>query len=208
MSKILPKFIKIEPLIALGLSALLLIFAYVLKSTPETLTYTFRNGVIQKHSDHDFFQVIAGLTILLVVLLCFAGSIGCIAVWLRHKQKTAGKAALMWLTTIVCLVLILVASAVAGGQTDDKSYHPEYYPFSNGQHSIVIEEKSFLLGGFGTVYQVKKNGEAHVIGSFQTDDGGRNNGDYTIQWSDAYADITFHTFTDSGKTDTIRVKLT
>ncbi len=67
MSKILPKFIKIEPLIALGLSALLLIFAYVLKSTPETLTYTFRNGVIQKHSDHEFFQVIAGLTILLVV---------------------------------------------------------------------------------------------------------------------------------------------
>ena len=95
MSKILPKFIKIEPLIALGLSALLLIFAYVLKSTPETLTYTFRNGVIQKHSDHEFFQVIAGLTILLVVLLCFAGSIGCIAVWLRHKQKTAGKAAAM-----------------------------------------------------------------------------------------------------------------
>ena len=208
MSKHLSKFIKWEPVIALGLSVLLLIAAYIVRSVPEQVTCFFQNGVIVKHSSRSFFQSIAGGTVLLIVVLCFFGSVGCVAVWLREKQKTAAKAALMWLTTIVCLVLILISSAVAHGSADDRSYDPAYYPFTHEQHHIVIEETSSLLGGFGTVYQVHENGDALVIGRFATDDGGRNNGRYTIHWNDTYADITYHTFNTKDSLGTIRVKLT
>ena len=69
----------------------------------------------------------------------------------------------------------------------------------------MIEETSFLLSGGGTVYQINDDSSAVIIHTFRTDDVGRNNGQYEINWHDDYVELTYHTFvtTDSQCTDKI-----
>ena len=69
---------------------------------------------------------------------------------------------------------------------------------------MVIKEESWLLGGWGTVYQVEESGKAVVLKGFTTDDGYRNEGNYDIRWSDDSADITFNN--GQGGKETIMVK--
>lgn len=60
--------------------------------------------------------------------------------------------------------------------------------------SIIIVAVTFLLNGGAVVYQVNANNTAIVIGSLNTDDGGRNHGNYEIKWLDECVEITYNTF--------------
>jgi len=77
------------------------------------------------------------------------------------------------------------------GLWQKSDYFPVCYEFTDGQHTIVIEEESFLLYGGGTVYQIKDNNNAVIIGNISTDDGGRNHGRYDIKWLNDGCEITY-----------------
>lgn len=80
------------------------------------------------------------------------------------------------------------------------SYSPEYYvvPDNSGTVDLLFEEGSFLLNGHTNVYLLDEENHAYIIGSFTTDDGAVQNGDYdvTLEGSEVAFDYDFGT-TDS-----------
>ena len=75
-----------------------------------------------------------------------------------------------------------------------KSNFSSNYIKTDDIHTIVIEERSFLLYGGGTIYQIYDDNTAAVIGDISTDDGGRNYGRYDIKWFQDSAEITYNYF--------------
>lgn len=100
--------------------------------------------------------------------------------------------------------MIFFSNIIVIGTYDENDYAPAYYEFSDNIHTIVIEEESFMLYGGGTVYQILDDNKAVEIVRFTTDDGGRNNGKYVIEWFDDCAEITYNTFVDKSSKNTIR----
>lgn len=99
----------------------------------------------------------------------------------------------------------MISNIIVVGFWSDNDYSPICYKFSDDKHTIVIEERSFLLYGGGYVYQIYDDNDAVIIHTFSVDDGGRNKGHYDIKWYDNYAEITYNTFytKDSKRTDKI-----
>jgi len=144
--------------------------------------------------------------VFIIIILTAVYIFICIAVKIKYKEDISGKIPLALLITAVCAVMLFFCDIMVCGLWTNEDYEPECYKFSDGQHTIVIEEKSFLLYGGGTVYQIMDNDKAVIIHQFDTDDGGRNNGNYSIKWYDDYAELTYNTFSgkDSKCTDKIK----
>ncbi|MBQ8434521.1 MAG: hypothetical protein IJX24_00700 [Oscillospiraceae bacterium] len=164
----------------------------------EFYTYSYKEGEITSYSWHNYFNVVSDIIFALVILLLLAQNVICIAMKIRTGEKIAKKVLISCLTAAACTVIILLGDIMVNGLYTKDDYNPEYYEFTDGNHTIVIEEKSFLLYGGGTVYQIKSNEEAVVIGKIRTDDGGRNNGDYEIEWFGDRVEITYNTFASEG----------
>lgn len=79
-------------------------------------------------------------------------------------------------------------------------YYPEYYVVPDSSHTVdlLFEEGSFLLNGHTNVYLLDEENHAYIIGSFTTDDGATQNGEYdiTLEGSEVSFDYDFGT-TDS-----------
>lgn len=192
--------VKLIPVIALVISLVFLTVAFLVKdvAVTEFYTYSYKEGKITVHSWHDYFNVVSDIIFTLVILLLLAQNVICIAMKIRTGERIAKKVLISCLTAAACAVIILLGDIMVNGLYTKDDYNPEYYEFTDGNHTIVIEEKSFLLYGGGTVYQIKSNEEAVVIGKIGTDDGGRNNGAYEIEWFDDRVEITYNTFASEG----------
>lgn len=79
----------------------------------------------------------------------------------------------------------------ADGSDFVMTYNPEYYEYSHDDKRIVVCEYSWLLGGFGSVYQVTPDDRMIEIGHFGTDDGYRNQGQYDIEWEEDGVRLTY-----------------
>jgi len=192
--------VKLIPVIALVISLVFLTVAFLVKdvAVTEFYTYSYKEGKITVHSWHDYFNAALYIIFALVILLLLVQNVICIAMKIRTGERIAKKVLISCLTAAACTVIILLGDIMVNGLYTKDDYNPEYYEFTDGNHTIVIEEKSFLLYGGGTVYQIKSNEEAVVIGKIGTDDGGRNNGDYEIEWFDDRVEITYDTFASEG----------
>jgi hypothetical protein len=94
--------------------------------------------------------------------------------------------------TIFCIIFILASFTFSGGFWEaDKSYFEFKSPYNN---TIIIEECSWLLGGWSNVYQKESsNIICGLNGNISTDDGYRpfSNNDYNIEWSINSVKITY-----------------
>lgn len=197
--------IKRLPWFQLILCILILIISFGIKDVPDQPTYTYENQQILTHSWHTVYQAV------IAALLLAAGITTslCLAVWIIRRIKTGERilrpVSAAVFSFLLCSGILLFSDVLVAGLWTKQDYAPAYYAFSDGIHTIVIEETSFLLYGGGTVYQINEDQEAVVLHTFRTDDGGRNNGQYEISWQDDYAEITYHTFSakDSRHTDRI-----
>lgn len=193
---------KIFSGISFGLSLLLLLSAIFLSNVPAHESYTYENGVIVVHSWQNCFRIATELILYFVLSAVVASTVICVVSKIRWKEKIAKTMLCSWLVGLVCLYMISFSdSAVFGLFGND--FDPEWYEFSDGQRTIVIEEESFLLGGWGTIYPIKENGTAVVIGSFSTDDGLRNKGTYEIKWFEDGAEITYLFDPGGPRTETV-----
>lgn len=198
--------IKMIPVISLCLSALLLIVAFLIKDVPAEKSYVYKNNQIITTSWHNLFDYFTKGLFFAILISAVILTIICVVAKVKSKEKITRKISLILISGIVCSVIIMLSNILVLGIWSDDDYSPQCYIFTDGQHTIVIEEKSFLLYGGATVYQIKDNNEAVILNEFSTDDGGRNNGHYDINWYDNYAEITYNTFNtkDSKTTKTIQ----
>ena len=146
------------------------------------------DGEIIKESRQDIFLIICAVCFVIV----FALFVIMVVLSIRKKMKDRN-AKIFW-NISASVVLFIVSVGILGFSFivtfgDEIVYEPEYYEFSDGNHTIVICERSFLLGGYADIYQVNDDSSAYLIEKFTTDDGYRNRGNYDFEWSDDYVKI-------------------
>ena len=199
------KAIKITAVVELMSSVILLIVAFFIQGIPENKLYYYRNNQITSSSWHNVFEYFPCGLFLALLTLSAALTIICIVGRIKTKQKVKKHLLIIWGSEIVCFLIIMLRYVLVMGIWSDEDYFPICYEFTDGQHTIVIEEESFLLYGGGTIYQINDDNEAVILNVFTTDDGGRNNGNYDISWYDDYAEITYHTFNTKDSMSTIKI---
>ena len=205
MKPITNKLLKIIPLVNIGLSAILLIVAFFIKDIPENKSYFYQDNKVVTKSWHDVFELFSEDLFLTIFFVSITLTIICIVVRIKFKNKVKKYLLLIWTSTAICFLIIFFSDVSITGIQSDIDYSPMYYKYTDGNHTIVIEERSFLLYGGGIIYQVNDNNEAIILNSFTTDDGGRNKGKYDIEWYNDYAKITFNTFNTSTSKNTIKI---
>ncbi|MBQ8780592.1 MAG: hypothetical protein IJZ72_02800 [Oscillospiraceae bacterium] len=113
-----------------------------------------------------------------------------IVLLVKNKAMSFGKVLLSLILLIFSVLCVSFSAICIGGLINE--YYPDYYEFSNNGKQIVVCEESYLLSGWGTIYQIDSSGIAVQVGSFGTDDGYRNGGDYEIEWFSNYALIHYY----------------
>ena len=199
------EIIKLIPFFEIVICNIFLIVSFIIKDFPSNPTYTYINNCIVTHSWHDIYSVVLVIAFFIIVL----ATLVCIAIWIiekiKNKEKNVKQIFLLIISLLFCSITLIISDIIVEGFWTDDDYSPSYYKFSDNKHTIVIEERSSLLYGGGTIYQINDDNSAVIIHEFQTDDGGRNNGHYEIKWHDDYAEITYNTFNsdDNKCTDNI-----
>ncbi len=187
----LKKIIRTIQIISLIVSLVVLAVSHRISSIPAPATLEYLNNEIFSHSWHDFYETILIDIMLVQLALLSALIIADIVNKIRNKVRISSSV----FFTVFLVMFSYVTSGLSlvfmdGFWTDD-DYNPQCYMFTDNNHTIVIEERSFLLYGGGTIYQIDNDNKAEVIGSISTDDGGRNYGRYDIKWSRDCAEITY-----------------
>lgn len=199
------ELIKSIPFLDIVICIIFLIVSFIIQDFPSNPTYTYINNCIVTHSWHDIYSIVLAIVFFIIALVTLV----CIVIWIikkiNGKEKIVKYIFILIFSILFCSITLLISDSIVGGLWTDDDYSQSYYKFSDNKHTIVIEERSFLLYGGGTIYQINDDNSAVIIHTFSTDDGGRNNGHYEINWHDDYAEITYNTFItkDSKCTDNI-----
>ena len=199
-SRAISVLLAVLPLI---LAACALFFYAISKKLPNKTLYSYHNNQI------------TSMTVLGIIGCCVLALFVCISAaalvlfkprkgqqcdeQISKSYKTARRGAVI---TLVLIALgVLFYTVILSGWY---YYDPKCFEFSDGEHTVVIEEESWLLGGWGNIYQVNDDGSAQRLSRFSTDDGHRNEGNYDINWHDDSADITYDN--GNGGRETVTVK--
>ncbi len=180
-----------------AVTVIIFVLSKVLSEVECDYTYKYQSGRIVPHSWHDVYEIALGIVFAAFTIGFVYSCIAMIKAKLKHKAKVLK---LFLLTTAVYFMSVLFVYigliSVVNIWTHE-TYDTEWYEFSDGEHTIVVEEESFLLYGGGTIYQIDSDNNAEAIAKIRTDDGGRNHGNYEIEWHEEYFMITYNTFSDS-----------
>lgn len=193
MNTRLKKIVKSTPLIFFAVAVSALLFPMLINNIPKGETYFYSNGEIVRYSWQQPFMVFLYILMAAVLVWILALTVLSAIYMIKSKEKLGVTILLSWVTGIVCLICMLLC-ALSIYSSEDAYVTHECYEFTDGRHTIVIEEKSWLMDGRGTIYQLHDDNSATIIGGFSTDDGGLNCGNYEIEWYDTSAKITYHTF--------------
>lgn len=199
------KIIKTMPLFEIGICIIFLIASFIIQTIPSNPTYTYTDNHIVEHSWHDIYSVVPEIIFFMIAITTLLGIVIWIVEKIKSKEIIVKHIIFLILGFLFCSITLIISNIIVDGLLTDDDYSPSYYKFSDNKHTIVIEERSFLLFGGGTVYQINDDNSAVIIHTFSTDDGGMNYGHYEINWYDDYAEITYNTFitNDSKRTDKI-----
>lgn len=189
----LKTIVKFTPLILFAVAVSTLLFPILINNIPKAETYFYSNGEIVRYSWQHTFMIFLYILMAAVLVWILALTVISAIYMIKSKEKLGVTILLSWVTGIVCLICMLLCALSINSSEDGYVTH-NCYEFTDGRHTIIIEEKSFLLSGRGTIYQLHDDNSATIIGGFSTDDGGLNCGNYEIEWYDTSAKITYHTF--------------
>lgn len=195
------KMIRLVPILSFGGALLLLVSGILLSDVPANESYTYENGVIVVHSWEVWFSRITDLLLFLVLCGVAVVTVLCIISKIKWKEAVAVRLLVSWLVGVVCLFMIVFGNAAAVGMARREDFDPKCYTFTDGRHTMVIEETSYLFSVNGTVYQVQDDNTAVVIGAFGTKL--RNLGVYRIEWFEDGAQITYLFAHDGTRTETV-----
>ena len=199
------KMMLFSLVVMLGFSFVSLIVAFSIKNIPENISYVYVNKKVEERSWHDSYERVNDIIGLFELCVVVISTIVFIIEKVKNNEKIIRKQMLLWFVFGISTSALLCSNIVATGLSDEMDYRPKYYAFSDNQHTLVLEERSFLLYGGGYIFQIQDDNSAVLLDCFTTDDGGRNNGMYDIVWHQNYAEITYRTFTTENDKKTIVV---
>ena len=199
------KMMLFSLIIMLSFSLLSLIVAFSIKNIPENISYEYVNQRIEKHSWHDSYEIISDIIFLFELCITMITAIVFIIAKVKTHEKIMKKTISLWVVLVISTIALLLSNTVVTGLSDENDYSSKYYEFSDNQHTLVFEERSFLLYGEGYIFQIQDDNSAILLERFTTDDGGRNNGMYDVIWFNDYAEITYHTFVTENDKKTVVV---
>lgn len=111
---------------------------------------------------------------------------------LSSLKKRIGRIRVMLTITSVCCAIILFFIALCNFIF---SGEPKYFVFfsPDKQHSIVVEEESFLLSGYGNIYEKANHVVLKYDDTYFTDDGYRpfSDNNYKLDWKKDSVTITY-----------------
>ena len=149
--------------------------------------YLYEDGKIRFINPKQVLSIISDIGLLSAFSISIISSLIVLIGRRKSKVLVGGKILLnilLLFVTIITSGLLFLSYEDSSLLASDAEYSPKYYDFSNENRKIVICETSYLLGGWGSVYQIYDDNTAWCIGKFYTDDGYRNNGKYQINWTD------------------------
>lgn len=170
------------------------------------MSYVYRGGKIIEVSWKNQFEAVVNGMALAILIMAVIGIAVCVMQKLRRNALIRKKLVAIIGAAVTLVGVLVLAEIIIVGVDSREDYLPSCYEFTDGKHMIVIEEKSYLLYGGGAIYQIWADGEAILLQEFSTDDGGRNNGDYEIDWYEDFAKITYNVFDLKNSRETIRVE--
>ncbi len=198
-SKVISGLLTVFPIILISTAAL---FYALARKLPNKVFYSYRNNQISSIS----LLGIIGFCILAMFVITAV----CAFAILKRKSKQQSDVQIKkWYKSaikgaVISLVLTAIGAALYAVNSDWNDRDPKCFEFTDGKHTIVIEEESWLLGGWGTIYQVNDDDTALKLKGFSTDDGYRNQGNYDIKWHDDSADITYDNGNSGRETVTVK----
>lgn len=149
-----------------------LAIAFAIKESFNILNKHYNIYIISKNIKQDAIILLINILIVLIILTLI----------LLHVHKVWIK--VLAIIIAVCAIAVLHSDIYGFGSED-----PKYYYFNSpyGANTLIVEEKSWLLGGWSNFY-VKEN-SLFIRGinqSITTDDGYRpfSFGDYELSWID------------------------
>lgn len=176
-------------IIAILMVALCLIF----NNIDVKYSYVYKDNQINKYGWRYFIEIICGVLLFLTFIMIIAYSIYTIIFKVKHKEHIGIKSIIF---TVLIIIVFCGSTWIYMLSALDFDYEPECFKFSDGQRKIVICEESFLLGGWANIYRIDNN-KAFLLDRFTTDDGGRNHGNYELDWADDSVEIYYDNCTDS-----------
>ena len=152
---VIPIFSKIASII----SGVLLCIYFLIKILEKLNIYIYFPGVGAK-------EIIPFITIPCVVLL-----ISAVAILLyKNCKRTIFKILVIVLFVIICIVVIYYMLFSYAFSPENTYFE---YTSDDQQHTIVVNEMSFLLGGWGYIYEKTSFCTMKKVGEYSTDDGFR-----------------------------------
>lgn len=177
---------------------------------PEKVSKRYNGEKIIYRSWHDIVRVFVWVMIAIAVISLVWLTVLKIKEMKIQEKKTVGKVVvnvskliLLWGLILISLFMMSLFLFLRFTLRYDGDM---YYEYTDGNHTIVIEETSFLLSGDFSVYQINEDNTAVGIGGALTDDGYRNYGEYEMEWTDEYVKITFCNGIRSDSFETIECK--
>ncbi len=186
-------------------TVIIFVLSKVLSKVECNYTYKYISGEITTFSWHNTYSIALGIVFAMFTIGFVYSCIAMVIAKLKHKAKIMKLFLLTTAMYFMSVLFVYVSLISVVNTSEHEIYDTEWYEFSDGKHTIVVEEKSFLLYGGGVIYQVDSENNAEIISRFSTDDGGRNHGDYEIEWHEDYFLITYNNFSAESSKVTKRV---
>lgn len=140
------------------------------------------NKFLERRNIYIFFSGLGANEIMpFITILCVALLISAIAVFLykncKHKITVVTLSVILSISVIFFMIVAYAFSPV-------NTYFE--YTSDDQQHEIIVNEKSFLLGGWGDIYEKTSFCTMKRVGQYSTDDGFRpfTNNAFFFVWNE------------------------
>jgi hypothetical protein len=169
-------------------------------------TYIYTGERIIRQSWHDIVRVIIWIFLAIIAVSGVWLSVLKIIEMVKQEKKNVCRIAwkviqLLFLWVIIFVVLFVISSGLYFRFTARYEGNT-YYEFSDGNHTIVIEEELFFFSGEFSVFQINEDNTAILIGGEMLRDVVPIKNNINIEWFDEYVIIAYN----DGKARTLECK--
>jgi hypothetical protein len=192
MTRRIVKTVKIFSVIELILSIAFAVYAFFLiNRLHDKVWFEYKNKKIEAMSVLWSVRTAAIIVIsVLAVLTTLLVTVRFIKSEKQTHEMYKKPFKIAWVCAGIWVVIILIFICTNSNDLrGEKDYDFVCYEYSNGQHTIVIQEGN-ILGPSGTVYQIMDDNEAVTLDAIFLSHRSDSSDDYDVKWYDDKADIT------------------
>ena len=194
------------PAVSVSAAIIVLIVSLKTAGTITEYTYTYEQGQIISHSWKNIFEAVVFVLLAAILIFSAVNFAVLIASKVADRKKIGARMTFTIIAALFSAVILLFCDIYVVGFWRDTDYDPECFEFTDGRHTIIIEERSWLLSGETRIFQLIDANNAVCLYCFCTDDGIRNCGNYDIKWSDNSAEITYDTLIGENSKETVTLQ--